>query len=83
MKGEYLPTKSISTENLFRERLRTIQGSSPGQCLCDGIVDSCGYHLLSVCNYGNERQSTHNAVHDAVIELCRHAGLISRPESLA
>ena len=83
-----LPTKSaftISTENHFRERLRmrlglSIQGSSPGKCLCDGNVDSCGYHLLSVCNYGNERQSTHNAVRDAVIELCRHAGLITRPE---
>ena len=33
-----------------------------------------------MCNYGNERQSTHNAIRNAVIELFKHAGLIIRPE---
>ena len=84
-----LPTKtdfSILANHQFRERLQmrlglTIKGVDPGPCVeCRGSVDSKGYHLLSVCNCGNERQSTHNALRDAVISLCKHAGLITRPE---
>ena len=43
-------------------------------------MDENGYHLLSVCKIGNERQCTHNAVRDAVVELCRYAGLVTRIE---
>ena len=59
----------------------SIKGVDPGLCVeCRGGVDSNGYHLLSVCNCGNERQSTHNALRDELISLCKHAGLIIRPE---
>ena len=39
-----------------------------------------GCHLLSVCKIRNKRQSTYNAVGNAVVELCRYAGLVTRIE---
>jgi len=84
-----LPIKkefSIPSPHLFRERIRmrlglSIKGCNAGPCLdCNGHVDENGYHLLSVCKIGNERQCTHNAVRDAVVELCRYAGLVTRIE---
>ena len=77
---------SISTANHFRERLRMrlglpINGCDPGPCSrCKGVVDARGFHLLSVCPYGNERQMTHSALRNAVVDLCRHAGLPTRCE---
>ena len=58
-----------------------ISGCNPGLCShCEGDVDTKGFHLLSVCPFGNERQMTHNAVRNALIDLCRHAGLPTRCE---
>ena len=57
----------------------SIIGCNAGPCFeCNGHVDEKGYHLLSVCKIGNERQCTHNAVRDAVVEL--YAGLVTRIE---
>ncbi len=77
---------AIKTAHHFRERIRMrlglpISGCNPGLCShCEGDVDAKGFHLLSVCPFGNERQMTHNAVRNAVIDLCRHAGLPTRCE---
>jgi ribonuclease HI len=75
-------------EHLFRERLLMrlglpIPGIVPGKCLCKhGSNDIFGYHLLSVCNKGNQRISTHNAVRDSFREMCKAAGLTTRIEDM-
>jgi hypothetical protein len=51
-----------------------------GPCLCGALLDSTGYHLLSGCKKGNERQTSHNAIRDSIAELCITAGLITRKE---
>ena len=78
----------IVGDNLYRERLQMrsglpIPGIIPGKCLCKhGSNDIYGYHLLSVCNIGNQRISTHNAVLDASREMCKSAGLTTRIEDM-
>jgi len=71
----------IAGDHIFRERLRMRLGLPiPGipmnmKCVCNGksINDPLGYHLLSVCNVGNQRIATHNAVRDAVVDMCKSA----------
>jgi hypothetical protein len=79
----------ITTPHLFRERLLTRLGlpyyAIPcGPCRCnprdDTVVDPQGYHLLSVCKLGNQRQATHNAVVAELSLLFSHAGLTTRKE---
>jgi hypothetical protein len=75
-------------DHLFRERLQmrlglSIPGIIPGKCLCKhGSNDIYGYHLLSVCNMGNQRIITHNAVRDSTREMCKAAGLTTRIEDM-
>ena len=78
----------IAADHLFRERLLMrlglpIPGIIPGKCLCKhGSNDIYGYHLLSVCNKGNQRISSHNAIRDSFCDMCRAAGLTTRIEDL-
>jgi ribonuclease HI len=78
----------INGDHLFRERLLMrlglpIPGVVSGKCLCKhGSNDIYGYHLLSVCNVGNQRINTHNAVRDSFREMCKAAGLSTRIEDL-
>ena len=78
----------ISGDHIFRERLQMrlglpIPGITPGKCLCKhGNNDVYGYHLLSVCNKGNQRINTHNAVRDSFREMCIAAGLTCRIEDM-
>ena len=80
--------RRIIGDHLFRERLLMrlglpIPGIIPGKCLCKhGSNDIYGYHLLSVCNKGNQRISSHNAIRDSFCEMCRAAGLITRIEDM-
>jgi len=78
----------INGDHLFRERLLMrlglpIPGVVSGKCLCKhGSNDIYGYHLLSVCNVGNQRINTHNAVRDSFREMCNAAGLSTRIEDM-
>eukprot|EP01036_Dinobryon_divergens_P029340 gene29340-38419_t len=78
----------INGDHLFRERLLMrlglpIPGVVSGKCLCKhGSNDIYGYHLLSVCNVGNQRINTHNAVRDSFREMCKAAGLSTRIEDM-
>jgi hypothetical protein len=78
----------INLPHAFRERLLMRFGLPnsqipSGQCICDNIhsIDKQGYHLLSVCKVGNQRQTTHNAVRDSLAQLCQYAGLVTRKET--
>jgi len=79
----------IESKHFFRERLCMRFGLPYhpipcGLCQCTIYgtqhVDPYGYHLLSVCNLGNQRQATHNAVLLALSEMFTEAGLINRTE---
>ena len=78
----------IIGDHLFRERLLMrlglpIPGIIPGKCLCKhGSNDVYGYHLLSVCNKGNQRINSHNAIRDSFCEMCKAAGLTTRIEDM-
>ena len=78
----------IIGDHLFRERLLMrlglpIPGIIPGKCLCKhGSNDVYGYHLLSVCNKGNQRINSHNANRDSFCEMCKAAGLTTRIEDM-
>jgi hypothetical protein len=55
-----------------------------GPCHCDNKrsynIDKEGYHILSGCNLGNQRQTTHNAVVKQLCSMLTHAGIINRTE---
>jgi hypothetical protein len=87
-----LPTHKdhiINGTYVFRERLLLRAGLPyfaipTGDCLCGNhskYVDSHGFHLLSGCNKGNLRQTVHNALRDAVADMCSMAGLITNTEA--
>jgi hypothetical protein len=57
---------------------------SPTSCTCrigENFANQDGFHLLSQCNVGNQRQSTHNAVRDEWTALMRFAGYHCTVES--
>jgi hypothetical protein len=79
----------ILLPHYFRERLLMRFGMPydaipAGRCHCDNKhnyqIDRQGYHLLSVCNVGNQRQTTHNAVVQQLCSMLSHAGIINRIE---
>lgn len=83
-------TDSIMNSACMRERLCMRLGVAipyicPGPCKCNTPfsnqhVDSTGYHLLSGCTAGSERDTTHNTLRDTVIEMLRQANMTCRPE---
>jgi hypothetical protein len=85
-----MPEDSIPKAALMRERLEQRLGLPvsyivSGECKCNTpnsskYVDRAGIHLLSQCNSGGERNTTHNAVCDELVHMARAANLTARRE---